>query len=132
VEAAALSRWRGRPRVVLEIVCHLHPDVVLIRRGLDLRSGNERSGWRTPAPQVYVGPGGTTVHADGLIQGRCPRPECRVNPQWRHRTLSRLLAALPEGIWRVTDVEMDRMIRDPTRAAEYLQIRGASVPTDRS
>jgi hypothetical protein len=127
-----VSRWRRRPRVVLEVVCHLHRDVVLIRRGLDLRSGNERSGWRTPAPQVYVGPGGTTVHADGLIKGRCPRPECRVNPQWRHRTLSRLLAALPEGIWRVTDVEMDRMIRDPARAAEYLRRRGASVPTDRS
>ena len=127
-----MSRWRRRPRVVLEAVCHLHRDVVLIRRGLDLRSGNERTGWRTPTPQIYVGPGGTTVHADGLIKGRCPRPSCRVNPQWRRRTLSRLLAALPEGIWHVTDVEMDRMIRDPARAAEYLRRRGAAVPTDRS
>ena len=126
-----MSRSRRRPRVVLEAVCHLHRDVVLIRRGLDLRSGIERSGRRTPAPQIYVGPGGTTVHTDGLIKERCPRPSCRVNPQWRRRTLSRLLAALPEGIWRVTDVEMDRMIRDPARAAEYLRMRGAAVPTDR-
>ena len=66
-----MSRWRRRPRVVLEVVCHLHQDVVLIQRGVDLRSGIERSGWR-------------------------------------------------------------RMIRDPARAAEYLQIRGASVPIDRS
>ena len=125
-----MSRWRRRPRVVLEVVCHLHRDVVLVRRGLDQRSGNERSGWRTPTPQIYVGPGGTTVHADGLIKGRCPRPECRVNPELRLRRLSLLLAALPEGIWRVTDVEMDRMIRDPERAAEYLRMRSAAVQTD--
>ena len=126
-----MSRHRRRRRVVLEIICNRHPDVVLIRQGLDLESGIERSSWRTPTPPIYVGPGGT-VHADGLIKGRCPRPSCRVNPQWRRKTLSRLLAALPEGIWRVTDVEMDRMIRDPARAAEYLRRRGAAVPTDRS
>jgi hypothetical protein len=127
-----VSRWRRRPCVVLEVVCHLHRDVVLMRRGLDLRSGIERSSRRAPTPQIYVGPGGTTVHADGLIERRCPRPSCRVNPEWRLRTLSRLLAALPEGIWRVTDVEMDWLIRDPARAAEYLRRRGAAVPTDRS
>ena len=127
-----MSRWRRRRRVVLQVICHRHRDVVLIQRVLDLRSGNERSGRRAPTPPIYVGPGGTTVHPDGLIKGRCPRPACRVNPEWRLRTLSRLLVALPEGIWRVTDVEMDRLIRDPARAAEYLRIRGASVPTDRS
>jgi hypothetical protein len=124
-----VSRRRRRSRVVLEVVCHVHRDVVLVRRGLDLRSGNERSSWRTPTPQIYVGPGGTTVQADGLIEERCPRPSCRVNPQWRRRRLGLLLTALPEGIWRVTDVEMDWLIRDPARAAEYLQARGESVPT---
>lgn len=124
-----MSRHRRHPRVVLKIVCNRHPHEVLIQRILDLRSGNERSSRRAPTPPIYVGPGGTTVHSDGLIKGRCPQPDCRVEPQYRLRTLSRLLTALPEGICRVTDKEMDRMIRDPERAADYLRIRGASVPT---
>jgi hypothetical protein len=127
-----VSRHRRHPCVVLQVVCNRHRDVVLIQRVLDLRSGIERSSLRAPTPPIYVGPGGTTVHTDGLIKGRCPRPSCRVNPEWRHKTLSRLLAALPEGTWHVTDVEMDWMIRDPARAAEYLRRRGPSVPTDRS
>ena len=127
-----MSRHRRHPRVVLKIVCNRHPNEVLIQRILDLRSGNERSSRRAPTPPIYVGSGGTSVHSDGLIKGRCPQPECRIEPQYRLKTLSPLLAALPEGVWRVTDVEMDRMIRDPVRAAEYLRRRGAAVPTDRS
>jgi hypothetical protein len=117
-----VSRWRGHRRVVLEVVCQVHPEVILLRPQRDLRSGELR--WDT-TPTGHVGGG----HLSTALEMRCTRPACRVNPQWRREKLGALLEALPEGVWRVTDAEMDRLIREPLRAVEYLETRrGLCLP----
>jgi hypothetical protein len=123
VEAAVIEG-----EMVLRVVCHAHPSVTLLRRGI-LTEG-ERPG----APTMDMRPSRRAdlrriTYSNGTAKshGRCSAPGCRVNPQWRMERIDEVMAAIAApgrtGTWTVTDIEMDAMVRQPDSAWRYLSSR---------
>jgi hypothetical protein len=104
---------------VLEIVCHRHPDKVLQRITWDIETGT----YTTRRRRL------TGVDVNVMWPARCLL--CPTDGQYSQEKIRHLMLELPKGVTRVTVAEMDRLIRDPTRAAEYLARREGLAPTDR-
>lgn len=100
---------------MLRTVCHRHTDVILLE-AVRYVSGIGRVWLPRSGPLKWV------QAATPLYQAaRCTK--CKVHPQWNKQKLHDLIDNLPEGVWQVTDVEMNRLINSPDLAEKYLQLR---------
>lgn len=113
--------------VALRVVCHGHPRVTLVWRGISTTPDDYG------IPLIGFGPGNYEITynpapgSDDKIQGRCTGPGCRTHVQWRIGKVDEVLRNLAgpgvKRTWTVTPVEMDVMTRRPDVAASYLAKR---------